>query len=119
RFSRDWSSDVCSSDLQASTAERKQRIAAKERIGLLEPVGDMSDRVPRNLEDFRFLRAELENIPLLKSDIDAGDARRILFRPHDGATSCLFELQIATRVIAVMMSVEDMGKGPAQFLQLG
>src|SRR5690606_39894067 len=41
RFSRDWSSDVCSSDLELQDQELRQfqRVQARPRSGIADPVG--------------------------------------------------------------------------------
>jgi hypothetical protein len=59
------------------------------------------------------MRAELETIPVTVFDIDAGNATRIRARPDNLAIRLGLELEIAARVIGMMVRVEYVCEPPA------
>ena len=84
-----------------------------------EGVGDVAGRVPGDEEDFRLGLAEAVAVAVVDLDVDAGNARPVAPRTHDGAAGRLLDLEIAADVITVVMRIEDMGDLPAAFFRLG
>src|SRR3546814_13116147 len=111
----DWSADVCSSDLllqaapplrrgaleQPAAAEREQRVAAEQRLGRREPVGDMAARMARHVEHPRRLAADIDALVVADGAVDAGDAVRVGLRAADGAAGGLLQGEVAAALLGM------------------
>ena len=64
------------------------------------------------------MRAELDDVALADRDVDAGNARRVGARPDDRAARAPLELEIAARVIGMVVRVQDVREPPALRLEL-
>ena len=102
---------------QPAATEGKQRVAAEKRPCFLEPVSDMADRVPGNLDHPRLLPADGNLVALADGNVDAGDPTSVVPVADDGATRGLLELQVAAHMVMMMMGVEDQRQRPAETVQ--
>ena len=64
------------------------------------------------------MRAELDDVALADGDVDAGNARGIGARADDRAARRALQLEIAARVIRMVMGVQDMRQPPALRVEL-
>ncbi len=102
---------------QSAAAQREQRIAAKERMALGKPIGDMAYRMARHIHHHRRRAAEQEGIAVADFDIDTGNALGILAVADDDGPRRLLQRHIAADMVVVMMRVEDMSQPPTLGLQ--
>jgi len=68
--------------------------------------------VSRHVKDLGFGITQHRGLAIGNLNIDAGNAVSVGFRSDDDAAGLLFDLQIATGVITMVMGVEDMGSFP-------
>mgnify|MGYP003109501228 CR=1 FL=1 len=101
-----------------TAAEREQRIAAEQRIGIFKPVGDMADCMSRHFKYPGRFGAKFKDVAIFKADINARNARRVLFRPHNGAPCFFLQRQISAGMVTMMVGIDDVGQLPAEFRQL-
>src|SRR3546814_13058441 len=66
---------------QPAAAEREQRVAAEQRLGRREPVGDMAARMARHVEPPRRLAAAIDALVVADGAVAAGGEAR-------GSASC-------------------------------
>src|SRR5690606_40103590 len=84
RFSRDWSSDVCSSDLQASGMPKEAREKAKAELNKLKMMSPMSAEatVVRSYLDW------MVNVPWKKRSKVRSEERRVGKECRSGWSAC-------------------------------
>ena len=63
----------------------------------------------KDFEDASAVAAELECLALVHADVDAGNARGVLFRPHHFGAGEFLQRQISAHMVVMMMGIEDMG----------
>ena len=69
----------------------------------------MTPGVAGNEQDLRGRRTQAEAIAVVKRDVDAGNARGVLFRPHHFGAGEFLQRQISAHMVVMMMGIEDMG----------
>ncbi len=99
-------------------AQRKDRVAAEQRLLVAEGIGDVARRVAWNEEDLGLGFAEAIAVAVVDLDVDAGDACPVAPRADDGAAGGLLDLQVAADVITMMVGVQDMGDLPMALFRL-
>src|ERR1700732_1992530 len=97
----------------AAAADRKQRVAGKKDVFVLEPISDVAGSVPRNLDDFCFERAGYDPVTLAYREVKAADLGGLLGRADD-ARAGIFRLQSgdALNMIDMMMGDQNIGQFP-------
>ena len=97
---------------------REQRVADERGSIRGEVIDDVAARVARRVEHRGAVAPELDDVPLAHGHVDAGDARGIGARADDRAARSPLELEIAARVIRVVMRVQNVGQPPALGIEL-
>jgi len=64
------------------------------------------------------VRAERDDVALPDRDVEARNACSVGARPHDRAARRALEREVATRVIGVVMRVEDVREAPPRGVEL-
>src|SRR3984893_16891944 len=97
----------------AAATHRKQRVAGKKDVFVLEPISDVARGVPRNLDDFCFERAGCDRVTLAYREVEAADLGSLLVRADD-ARAGIFRLQSgdALNMIEMMMGYQNIGQLP-------
>lgn len=76
-------------------------------LGLRKVVGHMSPCVTWRVQGQKLCCAQIVSLAVPKSHIDTRDPVTVGGRPNDGRPISLFQLQVATRVVPVVMRVEN------------
>ena len=95
-----------------------KRVADERRAFGRKVVDDVAARMARRVIDRRTMLSELDDIALADCDVDARNARGIGTRTHDRAARSALELEIAARVIRMVMGVQNMGQTPPLRVEL-
>src|ERR1700732_1346105 len=97
----------------AAAADRKQRVAGKKDVFVLEPISDVAGSVPRNLDVFCFERAGYDPVTLAYREVEAADLGGLLGWADD-ARAGIFCLQSgdALNMIGMMMGYQNIGQLP-------
>ena len=78
----------------------------------------MADGVSRHFKNPGRFGAKFKKIAIFKADINARNARGVLFRPHNGAPCFFLQRQISAGMVTMMVGIDDVGQLPAEFRQL-
>src|SRR5690606_24621487 len=85
---------------QAAASQGKERVAAKEGVGVGKPVGNMPARMARHEENLCLCFAKSHPVAFAHLQIDARNSRSIIGRSDDPAARGLLDLQIAPYMVA-------------------
>mmetsp|Transcript_14587 Transcript_14587/g.42679 ORF Transcript_14587/g.42679 Transcript_14587/m.42679 type:complete len:278 (-) Transcript_14587:286-1119(-) len=102
---------------QPSTAQRKERVTWEECLRGWDVERDVAAGVTRRVKHLHLCRAKRELVSVLDLDVDARDASGIRARPDNGQAMAFLQLQVGTRVVSVVVRVEDVRQLPALCVQ--
>mmetsp|Transcript_5823 Transcript_5823/g.15876 ORF Transcript_5823/g.15876 Transcript_5823/m.15876 type:complete len:223 (+) Transcript_5823:86-754(+) len=101
---------------EAATAEGKERVAHECHLLVWEVEGDVSRGVPRYVDHVHASLAQLQRVTTLDTLINAGNTSPVRFGGNNLAPKLRLELQVAPRVVIVVVRVENMCEGPPGLL---
>ena len=112
RVPQDWIG--CLED--AATPQGEERIATKGDFLFLEIIDDVSERMARRLQDFRFQRSDAREVALSEKDVEKGNPRCVFGRPMN-LEARKPQLQLGNRLdmIGMMVRDENVRQAPTAF----
>ena len=103
----------------APTAQREQAIANKSVPCVAQMIGNMAERMARNIQHLGAMGPQHDDVALINRAVNTGNFIGFTSRADNLTARGLFDFKIISGMIIVMMGVPNMAEPPAFLVQAG